>query len=148
MFFLLLLRQPVMNDLLTRVKKRQGPCFMVDTKSGNIPYEMRPKTDFACIHIHAQLFPDLFCLPHLLQVSPRPLLQGITCSKFYFSDSACSEHMSLGFSRQEYWSGLPRPVPGDLPDTGIEPTSLSLQHWQAGFLPPVPPGKPETSYNL
>ena len=30
-----------------------------------------------------------------------------------------------GFSRQEYWSGLPRPPPGNLPDRGIEPASLA-----------------------
>ena len=34
---------------------------------------------------------------------------------------------SMGFSRQEYWSGLPFPSPGDLSDTGIEPRSLTLQ---------------------
>ena len=33
---------------------------------------------------------------------------------------------SMGFSRQEYWSGLPFPSPGDLPDTGIEPRSPTL----------------------
>ena len=32
--------------------------------------------------------------------------------------------LSMGFSRQEYWSGLPCPTPGDLPDPGIEPMSL------------------------
>ena len=32
--------------------------------------------------------------------------------------------LSMGFSRQEYWSGLPCPPPGDLPDSGIEPASL------------------------
>ncbi|ELR45730.1 hypothetical protein M91_15238, partial [Bos mutus] len=32
--------------------------------------------------------------------------------------------LSMGFSRQEYWSGLPFPTPGDLPDPGIEPMSL------------------------
>ena len=32
--------------------------------------------------------------------------------------------LSMGFSRQEYWSGLPRPPPGDLPDPGVELTSL------------------------
>ena len=32
--------------------------------------------------------------------------------------------LSMGFSRQEYWSGLPCPPPGDLPDPGIEPMSL------------------------
>ena len=40
--------------------------------------------------------------------------------------------LSLVFSRQEYWSGLPCPHPGDLPDTGIEPTSLN---WQVDSLP-------------
>ena len=34
--------------------------------------------------------------------------------------------LTLGFSRQEYWSGLPYPPPGDLPDPGTEPTSLAL----------------------
>ena len=34
---------------------------------------------------------------------------------------------SMGFSTQEYWSGLPFPSPGDLPDSGIEPTSPTLQ---------------------
>ena len=35
--------------------------------------------------------------------------------------------LSMGFSRQEYWSGVPFPSPGDLPDPGIEPVSLALQ---------------------
>ena len=34
--------------------------------------------------------------------------------------------LSVEFSRQEYWSGLPFPSPGDLPDQGIEPESLAL----------------------
>ena len=45
---------------------------------------------------------------------------------------------SLGFSRQEHWSGLPFPSSGDLPDPGIEPESLVLQ---ADALPSEPPGK-------
>ena len=39
--------------------------------------------------------------------------------------------LSVGFSRQEYWSGLPFLTPGDLPDLGFEPESLCLLHWQA-----------------
>ena len=35
--------------------------------------------------------------------------------------------LAMGFSRQEYWSGLPFPSPGDLPDPGIEPWSPALQ---------------------
>ena len=45
---------------------------------------------------------------------------------------------SMGFSRQECWSGLPFPSPGDLPDPGIEPGSPTLQ---ADALPSEPPGK-------
>ena len=36
----------------------------------------------------------------------------------------CQAPLSMEFSRQEYWSGFPFPSPGDLPDPGIEPTSL------------------------
>ena len=51
--------------------------------------------------------------------------------------------LSKGFFRQEHWSGLSGPPPGDLPDPGIEPESLlSKLHWQACSSPPVPPGKP------
>ena len=46
---------------------------------------------------------------------------------------------SMEFSSQEYWSGLPFPSPGDLPDPGIEPRSPALQ---ADALPSKPPGKP------
>ena len=43
--------------------------------------------------------------------------------------------LSMGFSRQEYWSGLPFPSPGDLPDPGIKPHLLHLLHWQVDSLP-------------
>ena len=46
--------------------------------------------------------------------------------------------LSMGFSRQECWSGLPFPSPGDLPDPGIEPRSPALQ---AHTLTSEPPGK-------
>ena len=45
---------------------------------------------------------------------------------------------SMGFSRQEYWSGLPFPSPGDLPHPGMEPRSPALK---ADALPSEPPGK-------
>ena len=47
--------------------------------------------------------------------------------------------LSVGFSSQEYWSGLPFPSPGDLPNPGIKPGSPTLQ---ANALPSEPPGKP------
>ena len=52
---------------------------------------------------------------------------------------------SMGFSRQEYWSGLPFPSPGDLPDPEIEPGSPTLQ---ADALPSEPPGKSKLSVKV
>ena len=50
--------------------------------------------------------------------------------------------LSMGFSRQEYWSGLPFPSPGDLPDPGIVPVSPA---WQADSLPAELQGKPKNT---
>ena len=57
---------------------------------------------------------------------------------------ACQAPLSMGFPRQEYWTGLPFPTPGDLPDLGIEPVSpvscigqRILFHWATGK--PFPP---------
>jgi len=50
-----------------------------------------------------------------------------------------------GISRQEYWSGLPFPSSGDLPNPGIKPGSPTLQ---ADALPSEPPGKPKHSINV
>jgi len=47
--------------------------------------------------------------------------------------------LSMGFSRKEYWSALPFPSPGDLPDPGIEPTSPALA---GGFFTAESHGKP------
>ena len=51
----------------------------------------------------------------------------------------------MGFSRQEYWSGLPCPPPGDLPDPGIKPASLSSPLLADGTLALTPLGKPFVS---
>ena len=61
---------------------------------------------------------------------------------------ACKAPLSMGFSRQEYWSRLPCPPPGDLPNPGTEPASPALA---GGFFTPEPPGKPRrynTDLNL
>ena len=50
---------------------------------------------------------------------------------------------SMGFSRQEYWSGLPFPSPGDLPNPGIKPRSPALQ---GDALTSEPPGKPNSHW--
>ena len=55
---------------------------------------------------------------------------------------ACQAPLCMNFPRQEYWSGLPFPPPGNLPDPGIESWSPALQ---ADSLPSEPPGKPLSS---
>ena len=53
--------------------------------------------------------------------------------------------LSLGFPRQEFWSGLPFPPPGDPPNPRIEPTSPALA---GGSFIPEPPGVPSTVYQM
>ena len=58
--------------------------------------------------------------------------------------AACQAPLYMGFPRQGYWSGLPFPSPGYLPNPGIEPTSPALQQsstMQVDSLPTKPPGK-------
>ena len=56
--------------------------------------------------------------------------------------------LSMGFSRQDYWTGLLCPFPGSFSDPGIEPVSQRLLHWQLGSLPLVPPGKTEWLWTI
>ena len=58
---------------------------------------------------------------------------------------ACQVPLSMGFSKQEYWSGLPCPPPGNLLNPGIEPRSPA---WQVGSLPLASPGKPRNKIIL
>ena len=72
------------------------------------------------------------CMCLLAQSSPIVILWTI----------AHHAPLSMEFSRQEYWSGLPLPSPGDLPNPGINPASPA---WQADCLPAGSPGKPTRS---
>ena len=65
---------------------------------------------------------------------------------------ACQAPLSMGFSRKEYWSGLPFPSSGGVQSHGLNPCFLCFLHWQMGSLPLVSPGKPylrlEAIFNL
>ena len=79
-------------------------------------------------------------------MNPCSLLCVLVCSIMSHSlwTIAYPAPLYMGFSQQEYWSGLPFPPPGDLPDPGIEPMSPALQ---ADSLPSEPSGKyPITPY--
>ena len=73
------------------------------------------------------------------------MLESVSCSVMFDSffaspwTVACQAPLSMRFSRQEYWNGLPFPSPGDLPDPGIRPGYPALQ---ADSLPFEPLGKP------
>ena len=56
--------------------------------------------------------------------------------------------LCMGFFRQEYWSGLSCPPPGIFPTQGLNLCLSCFLHWQAGFLPLVPPGKPNYSEQI
>ena len=58
---------------------------------------------------------------------------------------ACQAPLSMGYSRQEYWSGFPCPPPGDLPHPGIEPATLASPALADGFFTADPPEKPNLS---
>ena len=55
---------------------------------------------------------------------------------------ACRASLFMGFSRQEYWTGLPHPPPGNLPDLGIKLASLTSPALAGRFFTTEPPGKP------
>ena len=68
-------------------------------------------------------------MPVGLASSPRPgLCNPMDCT-------ACQAPLSMGFFRQEYWSGLPLPLPGDFPDSWIEPMSPASPALQVDSLP-------------
>ena len=58
---------------------------------------------------------------------------------------ACQAPLFMGFSRQEYWCGLPCLAPGDLPNPGIKPMSHTSPALAGGFLPLAPSGKPKVA---
>ena len=87
----------------------------------------------------------LFCL----LLNPKSLEQ-CACVWSVVSNSLLPHELaplSMRFSRQQYWSGLPFPSPGEIPDPEMEPASLMSLHWQVGSLPLAPPGKPSTVHN-
>ena len=61
-------------------------------------------------------------------------------------DCSPQSPLSMGFSRQKYWSGLPCPAPGDLPDLGIEPSSLMSPALAGGCFTTNATCKPSMNY--
>ena len=68
----------------------------------------------------------------------------LSCVRFFVNSWSVAHQAPLfmGFPRQEYWSGLLFPPPGNLPNPGIEPTSPTSPALANGFFTTEPPGKP------
>ena len=78
------------------------------------------------------------CPPAAVSLCAKSLQSCLTATLWIMAHQA---PLSMAFSRQEYWSGLLFPPPGDHPNPEIKPASLTSPHWQAGSLPLMPPGK-------
>ena len=70
--------------------------------------------------------------------------QSLSCVRLFVTPWTVARQapLSMEFSRQEYWSGLPFPTPGDLPDPVVEPASLMAPELASGFCSTEPPVKP------
>ena len=87
-----------------------------------------------------------YCTKHnTLQVHLKVKVKSLSRVQLFATSwtVAYQAPLSMGFSRQEYWSGLPFPSPGDLPDAGIEPRSPTSL---TDALPSEPPGKSKATY--
>ena len=74
--------------------------------------------------------------------------QSLSCVQLFATPWTVAHQapLSMGFSRQEYLSGLPCPAPGDLPDPGIEPASPAAPDLAVRFFTAEPTEKPITKY--
>ena len=81
------------------------------------------------------MFPSVSCVRVLNVTCMLPCVYRVQLCVTQWT-AAPQAPLSMGFFRQEYQSGLPRPPPGDLPNPGIKPVSLTSNlHWQMGSLP-------------
>ena len=112
-----------------KINDRFYTPFTVTRFSPSVELRLKAEMRFICACVHAKS----------LQSCPA------LCDPM---DNACQAPLSIGFSKQEYWSGLPCPLPGDLPDPGIKPTSPPAPALQADSLPLSNQGKPWCSVTV
>ena len=77
-------------------------------------------------------------------VQPRAPAHSLNYVQFFVTPWIIAQQapLSMEFSRQEHWSGVPFPTPGDLPDPGIKHVSLASPAMAGRFFTTVPTGKP------
>ena len=108
-------------------------CYVADRLGGESGGEW--------IHVYIRLSPSLFTRHYHNTVNQLCVLSRFShiqlCDP---TDHNPPAPLSMEFSRQEYWRGLPCPPPGDLPNPGIKPTSLISPVLAGRFFTTMPPG--------
>ena len=114
-------------------------CSFSSTNRANFQLQSDIPGGMSCV-VTGMVFPPYRCNRHLRKGKERKV-KLLSCLRLFATPwtIAYQAPLSMEFSRQEYWSGLPFPSPGDLPEPGNEPRSSALQ---ADTLPSEPPGKP------
>ena len=85
----------------------------------------------------------LLTIPPFCESERHLRAQTLLITGHILSLSPMQASLSIQFSRQEYWSGVPFPPPGDLPNPGIKPACLESPTLLGDSLPPEAPGKPQ-----
>ena len=112
------------------------------TQLGQGPAVLRPILLFHCFRFltlgsHVYLvFPLFMCVLSHVRLFATP--QSV----------ACQAPLPLGFPKKEYWSGLPFPPPGDLPDSGFKPVSLASPTLGGRFCTTATPEKPKPNSQI
>ena len=127
------------------------PCYNLMTKNSDFYFDMDIKIHISFFYILiyrsycaiTNLFPNWIHFIHRLFTPIFKLvctLSHFGCVQLFATTWMLAHQapLTMGFSRQEYWSGLPFLPPGDLPDPGTEPTSLESPALQADSLPLAP----------
>ena len=120
---------PSPGDLPKPGMQPRSPALQADF----LPSELPQKPKCGCMYVH--YYSSHFVLRYTWPMCAC-LLSRISHIRLFETlwTVACQAPLSMGFSRQEYWSGLPCPPPGDLPNPGIKPSvSLCLLHWTGRF---------------
>ena len=115
-------------------------AFLVAQRLKHLPAMQETQVRSLDWEDHEQL--HLLTLTCLLKVKVKVKVKSLSRVQLFATPwtVAYQDPPSMGFSRQECWSGLPFPSPGDLPDPGIKPESPALQ---TDALLSEPPGKPQ-----
>ena len=116
---------PLPGDFPSPGTEPRSPALQEDS----LPIETPRKTKF--IYSGTERERECVCVCVCVCVRVRALSHVQLCATPW--TVACQAPLTKGFSRQVYWSGLPYPMPGDIPDPGIKPMSLASPALAGGF---------------